>query len=126
MGIRFCLVSNEETKMMILLLQSLDLLRHFVSLNSNRPKRKRKKSSRAGNSASKLLSHVIGYDHVVAKGTEGKRHLILLKLMQFLHRDHQDFLYSSHDSQELEHMDQIGICKTFEIKTKGLLQSDLD
>lgn len=46
--IRFCLVSNEETKMMILLLQSLDLLRYFVSLNPNRP-RKRKKS-KAGHS----------------------------------------------------------------------------
>lgn len=69
---------------------------------------------------------MIGYDHVVAKGTEGKRHLILLKLMQFLHRDHQDFLFVSNNRENLDHVDQIGICKTFEIKTKGLLQSDLD
>ena len=126
--LKFAMVSDEETKMQILLLQSLDLLRYFVSLNPNYipQKKKRKKSKASKQSQSKLLSHVVGYDHTVQKTTEGKRHLILLKLMQFLHRGHHEMLYVSNDKEVLDHVRKVGICKTLYIKTKGLLQSDLD
>ena len=111
-GARACfVVTDEDSKMAVLLLQRVGLLRHFVSADAANPK--------------KLLSHVIGYNHKMARSTRGKRHLVLMKLMQFVGCRHQEMMYVGGDEQVVRHMRQIQVCRTHHVKTQGMTAADL-
>jgi len=104
-------VANESSKMIVRLLKDTNLLKYFVSRNPEN---------------NKFLSHVIGFDHKIAKESANKKHLMMLKLLQFLQRSHDELLYIGHDKQVTEHLRQIKICKTYWCQSKGLTQSALD
>ena len=111
-NIKCFLISDEQSKMIVTLLQDVDLLRNFVSVNPlNR---------------NKLVSHIIGYDHKMSKDVGGKRHLILLKLLQFLDKKHDTMLYIGCDKQLIHHINSIQICKTYHVETKGLTRNDME
>ena len=104
-------VSYEQSKMVVNLLNSVELLRYFVRVHPSDDK--------------KLLSHIFGYDHRISDETEGKRHLMLLKLLQSLNRKHEQLLYIGSDLEIVSHLQSIQLCKTYHVETKGLLKSDL-
>jgi len=108
---KFFVVTEEDSKMVMSLLQKVGLLRYFVSTKANEPR--------------KLLSHVIGYNHKMARGTQGKRHLLLMKLMQFVGCRHQEMLYVGGDEQMVRHVKAIQVSRTYRVKTKGVTAADL-
>lgn len=110
--LKFFINTEQETKTIIQLLKDVNFLQHFVSRNENNP--------------NKLISHIIGWDHKISQQTDRRKHLILLELLQFLHRSHCQLLYVSHDKDIIQHLDNIQICKTYLCKRKGLTQTDLD
>ena len=74
----------------------------------------------------KRLSHVIGCDHKLWEDANGKKHLLILRLMNFLKFNHENVLYISHDKEEIEHAKLISLCQTYYVKTNGLIERDLD
>merc|ERR1712087_47307 len=109
---RRCFVfTDEDSKMTVLLLQRVGLLRYFVSADAANHK--------------KLLSHVIGYNHKMARDTRGKRHLLLMKLMQFVGCNHQQMLYVGADKQVVRHVKEIQVCRTHLVKARGMTAEDL-
>jgi len=110
--LKYFINTEQETKLIISLLKDVDLLRPFVSRNIDNP--------------NKLISHIIGWDHKISKDTDRRKHLILLELLQFLHRSHCELLYISHDREIVQHLNNIQICKTYLCDRKGLTQNDLD
>ena len=88
------------------------MLNHFVSRNADNP--------------NKLVSHIIGWDHKISKDTDRRKHLVLLELLQFLHRSHCELLYISYDKETIQHLENIQICRTYLCERKGLTQKDLD
>ena len=112
LNVKCFIISNESSKMIVKLLKDINLLKYFVSQNPQNP--------------SKFLSHVIGFDHKIAKESNGKKHLILLKLLQFLQRSHSEILYISHDSEIIEHLKTIRLCKVYLAETQGITQKDLE
>mmetsp|Transcript_45806 Transcript_45806/g.73325 ORF Transcript_45806/g.73325 Transcript_45806/m.73325 type:complete len:244 (+) Transcript_45806:131-862(+) len=109
---KYYIVTNEQTKMVVTLLQDVGLLRYFVSINPANRK--------------KLLSHVIGYDHKMSKQASGKRHLILLELLQFLQKPHASVLYVGNEKETVEHIRSIQICKAYHVDSHGLVGQDFD
>ena len=97
--------------MIIRLLQDVDLLKYFLSKNPNYP--------------TKLISHIIGWDHNVTKESENKKHLILLNLLRILKKSHDEMLYIGNDKDIIEHLKSIKICKTYLSKTNGLTKNAL-
>ena len=112
LNVKCFIISNESSKMIVKLLKDVNLLKYFVSQNPMNP--------------NKFLSHVIGYDHKIAKESNGKKHLILLKLLQFLQRSHSEILYISHDKEIIEHLTTIRLCKTYLVETEGIKKSDFE
>ena len=110
--LKYFINTEQETKLVISLLKDVDLLKPFVSRNIDNP--------------NKLISHIIGWDHKISKDTDRRKHLILLELLQFLHRSHCELLYVSHDKEIVQHLNNIQICKTYLCEQKGLTQNDLD
>eukprot|EP01084_Bolivina_argentea_P294446 506599_1 len=106
------IISNEQSKMIVNLLQDVGLLKYFVRVHPQDNK--------------KWLSHIFGYDHRISNNVSGKRHLMLLKLLQSLQRKHDQMLYIGNDNNIIQHINSIQLCKTYLVETKGLLQSDLD
>merc|ERR1712087_969595 len=74
------------------------------------------------NGQGKLVSHVIGCDHWMAEGCGGKRHLILLKAMQALRKQHSEMLFVTSDAEVAQHVNDIKVCRAELVETKGLAQ----
>ena len=50
---------------------------------------------------------------------------MLLKLMQSAGVSHDDMLYVGHDKKVIEHLEAIGICRTYFCETKGLTEDGI-
>lgn len=96
------------SKAMLHYFKDLDLLKFFVSAEPRNPQ--------------KLISHIIGGDHLISKQCNGRKHLILLKLLQSLERSHDDMLFVGSNKKEIEHLDAIKVCKTYLVETSGLTE----
>jgi len=110
-------VTDLASKTVLTLLNEVHLLKFFVS-----PQRGREGKGRSG----KLVSHVIGCDHWLSAGCEGKRHLILLKAMQSLRRRHGEILFVANDRAVAEHLREIKVCRAVLVETKGLASDKME
>lgn len=100
------IISKESSRLILRLLKDVGLLRYFVSAAPSNPQ--------------KLISHIIGSDHIISKESQGRTHLILLQLMQSLERSHDEVLHVSQNRNEVEHLKAIKICRTDWCETRGL------
>ena len=98
--------------MVLQLLRDVGLLGFFVSRRADNPK--------------KFNSHILGEDHQFTEEAEGKKHLLLLRILQFLGTSHDEMLYIGTEWSAIEHLDKIELCKTYWCETKGLAQGDLN
>ena len=64
------LLADHMSSTIFKVLERTDLAQYFISVN------------RAPDGKKKKLSHVIGHDHKLSKDSEGKKHLLLLKLIR--------------------------------------------
>lgn len=108
-SIKCFILANESSKMVLQLLMDCNLVKYFIS--------------RFGN---QLVSHVIGWDHGMAQETNHKKHLILLKLMDSLGRQHEEMLYVGNDKEQMNHIRSIGLCRTFLAETQGLTEEAMN
>ena len=100
------IISKKSSRLILRLLKDVGLLRYFVSAAPSNPK--------------KLVSHIIGSDHIVSKESEGKTYLILLQLMQSLERSHDEMLYVGNSRATVDHLRAIKVCRTDWCETRGL------
>ena len=112
----FYLFSSDSCRTICGLLSEVDLLRFFVRWNLNLD----------GAPNGKMVSNVIGWNHKMVKGCRGKRHLMLLKMMQSLGISHDEMLYVGNDKEVVDHLHDIGLCKTYLVETKGLTVDGMD
>ena len=54
----------------------------------------------------------------------GKARLIVLKLIHYLQREHDAVWYVGYYNQVIEYINDIKACNTYQVKTKGMLESD--
>jgi len=108
-SVKCFILSDESSKMVLQLLMDINLVKYFIS--------------RFGD---QLVSHVIGSDHGMAKETNHKKHLILLKLLDSLGRAHDEMLYIGNGKQDINHFQSIGLCRTYLNETQGLTNEGMD
>lgn len=106
------IISDKSSRLILRLLKDVGLLKYFVSAAPSNPK--------------KLISHVIGSDHIISKESEGRTHLILLQLLQSLDRSHDEMLFVGNDRNGVEHLRRIKICRTDWCQTRGLTQEAMN
>ena len=110
LNVKCFIVAEESSKTIIKLLKAVGILKYFVSASAMNP--------------NKFVSHVMGCDHKLSIEAQGKTHLILLKLLQFLQRSHGEMLYIGNDREIVSHLKRIKVCETFFCQTKGLTEKD--
>lgn len=108
LNVKCFIIAKESSKTIVKLLKAVGILKYFVSASAMNPH--------------KFVSHVMGRDHKIFVEAEGKRHLMLLKLMQFLQRSHDEMLYIGNNRDTVSHLNRIKICQTFLCQTKGLTE----
>jgi len=111
-NIKCFIISKKSSRLILRLLKDVGLLSYFVSASPSNPK--------------KLISHIIGADHIISKESEGRTHLILLQLMQSLDRSHDEMLYVGNDRNGVDHLKRIKICRTDWCETRGLTQNAMN
>jgi len=104
--------SDQKSATVLQFLKDIKLLRYFLSAMPD--------------GSGKLLSHIIGSDHMMQYQCEGKRHLIMFKLLKTMNKFHDEILYVGHDKDVVQHLEQIKCCKTYLCKTKGLVDKDFE
>ena len=110
--IRCFVFSDFKSALILQLLKDIKLLRYFLSAMPD--------------GSGKLLSHIIGCDHMMQYQCEGKRHLIMFKLLKSMQKYHDEILYCGHDEEVVNHLERIKVCKTYLCKTKGLVEADFE
>ena len=108
-NVKCFIIATEGSRMVLQLLMDLGLLQYFVS--------------RFGD---QLVSHVIGKDHAMAQETNHKKHLILMKLLQSLSRNHDEMLFVGNKREDVDHFEQICLCKTYLCETQGLTEDAMN
>ena len=71
------------------------------------------------------VSHVIGGDSKLVIDAEYKKQLVLLTLLKFLQKKHENVLYISGNKNEIDIVNKINVCHTYYVKTQGLTPNDL-
>jgi len=110
--VRCFVFSDYKSAMVLQLLKDIKLLRYFLSAMPD--------------GSGKLLSHIIGCDHMMQYQCEAKRHLIMFKLLKSMQKYHDEILYCGHDEEVVSHLERIKVCKTYLCKTKGLVEADFE
>ncbi len=76
--------------MIMQLLNDLGLLKYFIT----RPNK------------NEFISHIIGWDKNMYVECNGKRHLILLKLLNLCRKQHNEMLYVGNDKDIIQHLEK--------------------
>ena len=108
----FCL-TDLYSKIIIKLLRKIELNKYFQSKFGK-----------------KVLTHVIGCESKLYKenGGDSKKHLLILTLLKYLDRTHNQLLYISNNKNVIKQLNDgnFVFCKTYQIDTNGLTNKDLD
>ena len=108
-NVKCFIIATEGSRAVLQLLMDLGLLKYFVS--------------RFGD---QLVSHVIGRDHAMAEETNHMKHLILLKLLQSLSREHDEMLFVGNKKEEIEHFKTNAFCRAYWCETQGLTEEAMN
>ena len=71
-------------------------------------------------------NHILGIDSNIVTDTGNKKHLVLLKLMKYLDRHHENVLYISNNKDDTDHLNSINVCYTYYCQNFGLTSADID
>ena len=77
----------------------------------------------------KRLSHIIGYESALAIKHSHETYLIILNLMQFLNRKHENILYITTEGNDADKIENSRTCQVYRITKshlKGIQQNDMD
>ena len=132
----FLLCPTRETYFVTMILDRLGLLLYFSSQiqlsntysnqsNSGDTSTTTNSDAENNNGPISIIPHVIGKDHPLMQENNHKIHIIVLKLIHYLKKEHNNVLYVGCNKDVIDHMSQIQACNTYFVKTKGMLFQDM-
>ena len=54
-----------------------------------------------------------------------QKYLVILRIIKFLKRDHDELLFVTNNKQDLDQINKINLCDTYFIETKGMTSQNM-